>query len=186
LIHTSLDLQKLGYVAPKASVTAKSFGWYRYLRYCKKFTKADIKPFSVNSETIDIYLFLRDLVKDTRYQRKLLRYFDSFAIMFPYSYIVPVYFFFVNFYWGVVYLLYTLFVPLYPICFFIIFLKQCYDLLFYFSLIVSDSYDLKLARRRERELRTARLRRYLYSWINWVEANRRKCRLKISKFINKK
>lgn len=186
LIHTSLDLQKLGYVAPKADAASKGFGWYRYLLYCKKFYKAEIKPFPVNSETIDIYLLLRDLVRDTRYQRKPLRYFDSFVIMFPYSYIVPIYLFFVNLFRGFLYFLYSLFIPFYPICFFIIFLKSSYDYLHHCYMLTVKDFDSKIAKQRIRELQTEKMRRYIYSWIDWINANRKKYSFKRNKKTSKK
>jgi len=186
LFHTSLDLQKLGYVAPKVDVASKSFGWYRYLLYCKKFYKAEIKPFSVNSETIDIYLLLRDLVRDTRYQRKPLRYFDSFVIMFPYSYIVPIYFFFVNLFRGFLFFFYSLFIPFFPFFFLILVLKYSYDHLHYCYLLTAKDYDLKVAKQRRRELQTEKMRRYIYSWIDWINANRKKYSFKRKKKTSNK
>jgi hypothetical protein len=163
--HTSLDLQKEGYVAPVCKnpvVVAIAYG--HYFNYRKKYYYAGITPFSVNREAIDIYIVLRRLITGTRYQRKVFGFFDGFLVMFPYSYIMRFYFFFiVNVIRGFFYLIYIILIPLYPLIFLGVVLVASYELYDFYSLMFSKDFDLKLIRKRKREIRHDKIRNYVLS-----------------------
>src|SRR6185437_9522321 len=80
-----------------------------YRLYRRKFIKAELTPDVVDKAALNIYIYLKSLLKDTRYQRKNISFFDVIVIIFPYNLLSDLFFTMVFFFMGIVYILYFLF-----------------------------------------------------------------------------
>src|SRR6185437_1010775 len=83
-----------------------------YRLYRRKFIKAELTPDVVDKAALNIYIYLKSLLKDTRYQRKNISFFDVIVIIFPYNLLSDLFFTMVFFFMGIVYILYFLLWPI--------------------------------------------------------------------------
>ena len=113
LLQMSTMLQKNGFVAPNCNDRLR---WYKaklaYRAYRRKYLKAELTPDRVDNAALNIYIYLLDLLKDTRYKRKYIGVFDLLRALYPYSILVDIYFYFVYFFMGIIYISYICFIPI--------------------------------------------------------------------------
>src|SRR6185312_3228321 len=76
-----------------------------YRLYRRKFIKAELTPDVVDKAALNIYIYLKSLLKDTRYQRKNISFFDVIVIIFPYNLLSDLFFTMVFFFMVFVYIL---------------------------------------------------------------------------------
>src|SRR6185312_8423924 len=69
-----------------------------YRLYRRKFIKAELTPDVVDKAALNIYIYLKSLLKDTRYQRKNISFFDVIVIIFPYNLLSDLFFIMVFFF----------------------------------------------------------------------------------------
>lgn len=114
LFHISTMLQKNGFVAP---VCEDKLEWYKaklaYRAYRRKYLRAELTPDVVDKNALNIYIYLKDLLKDTRYQRKYIGVFDLLKVWFPYSIIIPLFFFLIHLFIGLIYVIFFLCFPIF-------------------------------------------------------------------------
>jgi hypothetical protein len=87
-------LKKNGFVAP---VCKDKVIWYKAKLaargYRRKYLRYELTPDVIDDKSLNIYIFLNDLLKDTRYQRKYFGFFDFIKAMFPHVIMVDIFFF---------------------------------------------------------------------------------------------
>jgi hypothetical protein len=100
LFHVSTMLQKNGFKVPESSELDKFKAKVDYQEYCNKYNEADLTPDYLDDEALDIYVFLLELFKDTRYELRPISMLGFFFVVFPYSFFrhlaILLYYFFVG------------------------------------------------------------------------------------------
>jgi hypothetical protein len=105
-------LQRQGFEVPKSSFSDKLKARFEYKEYCKKYKEAELTPEVLNDKSLDIYVFLLELFKDTRYELKKLPINEFFLIIFPFEFFCKLFSFSYYLYVGLVYLLCIIFFPI--------------------------------------------------------------------------
>jgi hypothetical protein len=112
LFQMSTMLQYHGFVAP---VCNDKVVWLQakiaYRKYRKKYLSSELIPDKVDNDAMNIYIYLKELLKDTRYQRKYFGFFDFIRVMYPHNLMVDTYFFVKNFILGFVFIVYIILSP---------------------------------------------------------------------------
>lgn len=150
LLQMSTMLQKNGFVAPICKDKVK---WYKaklaYRAYRRKYLKAELTPDKVDNNALNIYIYLCDLVKDTRYQRKYIGIFDLLKVLYPYSIFVDLYFNFVYFFMGVIYVIYICLAPIWFILFLFYAAYLAYGIYYYIYCLLFKDIDFYLDLKRK-------------------------------------
>jgi len=95
----------------------------------------ELTPDKIDGKALNIYIYLKELLKDTRYQRKYFGIFDFIRVMYPYNIIVDTIFFFKHFIIGFIFIVYILLMP------FVFFYVFCV-LVHYSYQLMNDQYTL--------------------------------------------
>lgn len=125
LFHIAVLLQKQGFEVPRASLSDKVKARYEYMQYRRTYKLAEFTPEKLDSKALDVYVFLLDLFKDTRYALNPIQIKDFFLIMFPYEILYTLFCYSYYLYMGLIYLLCPL---LFPIVIIHIILSVLYEL----------------------------------------------------------
>lgn len=112
LFHVSNELKRAGFNAPvctrkKRVLIAK----IDYRRYRRRYRLSGYEPDYIDRATLDVYIYLKDLLINTRFQRKKLGYFEIVPLIIPFALIVRIYFFIFYFFVGCLYLFYFYYSP---------------------------------------------------------------------------
>lgn len=161
LVQMSVMLQKNGFVAPVCNNYFRRFkAYFDYKRYRIKYILSELTPDYADSKTLDIYIFLYDLFKDTSHVRKNFGYFDIFRSTFPYNYIMCVYFFLIDFIRGVIYICYMLSLPIVFLIIFFLGLYLVYGRVYFYYCMCFKDFDM-LIQIKIRNERVKKVKRYI-------------------------
>lgn len=153
LFHISNDLKKKGFIAP---ICGNMQVWLKakldYKIYRKKFIYAELTPDVVDDDAMNIYIYLKSLLKDTRYQRNFVSFFDIFYVVFPYNIFVFLFFLFFYFFIGLVYMIYMFFFPIIGILFLVKIGYVIYDVCFYVYCLCIKDIELYLIYIKKKEI----------------------------------
>jgi len=174
LFHISTDLQQKGFVGPECK---DNLVWIKakldYRLYRRKFIKAELTPDVVDKAALNIYIYLKSLLKDTRYQRKNISFFDVIVIIFPYNLLSDLFFTMVFFFMGIVYILYFLLWPIIGLYVGLRVMYVIYDFFEFVYMLWFKDLDLYLIRVKKTEVRNKKIKKrfdkisaFIYSKIN--------------------
>jgi hypothetical protein len=164
LFQMSKMLQNNGFVVPDCKDKIK---WYKakiaYKAYCRKYRSYELTPDILDNKGINIYIYLTEVLKDTRYQRKYFGFFDFIRVMYPYNIIVDFFFFFRFFFVGLIFIIYIIFLPVAFFCVGCGLLWYAFGLLHYFCILLFGDVDKAVIAMKRREVRNEKIKKNIKS-----------------------
>lgn len=85
LFHIALMMRNGGFEAPKSSEIEKLKAKAEYRIYRRSYFQSDMTPDYLDDKALDIYIFLLELFKDTRYELRRIPIKEFFFIIFPFA-----------------------------------------------------------------------------------------------------
>ena len=112
LFHIATMMQRHGFEAPKSSEIEKLKAKAEYRIYRRRYLKSDMAPDYLDDKALDIYIFLLELFKDTRYELRHIPIKEFFFIIFPFAIVRHIAIFLYYLYIAFGYFLFFIFFPM--------------------------------------------------------------------------
>jgi len=185
LFHVSNNLQKAGFIAPVCrDIQLLMSAKLDYRRYRRSYIRSELTPDIVDKEALNIYIYLKNLLKDTRYQRRFISFFDVLVLILPYTIVVYLFFFILYFFMGVISILYILLFPFVGIYIGLRVIYIIYDRFYYVYCLCSKDLDLYVLRLKKNELRNERINLEVNKILNFLKVNINRVRKQIKNIFN--
>jgi len=159
LFHMSSLLKKNGFIAPDCK---DKFVWYKaklsYQVYRRKYLNRELTPDKIDKQALKIYIYLNDLLKDTRYQRKYIGIFDLWKVLYPYSIIVHSFFFLIHFVMGIIYICYIIAMPFVLLWSIYLTFSVAYGIVYYIYCLCFKDIDMYIELKRK-EVRNEKIKK---------------------------
>lgn len=178
LFHISTDLQQKGFVGPECE---DHLIWIKakldYKRYRRKFLNAELTPDVVDDAGLNIYIYLKSLLKDTRYQRKNIGFFDVIIVIFPYTLLSDLFFAMIFFFMGIIYIFYFLLWPIIGLYVGLRIMYVIYDLFEFVYMLCFKDLDLYLIKVKKTEVRNKKIKKKFDKILNFFSSKIKKITL---------
>lgn len=117
-------MQRHGFRGPVCSDFDKFRARVEYNEYCRQYTNSDLTPDYLDDDALNIYVFLLELFKDTRYELKRIPLIGFFIIIYPYTFVTEVAILLYYLYIGFIYCFCFVF---FPVVLFYVSFEICYE-----------------------------------------------------------
>jgi hypothetical protein len=117
-------LQRHGFTVPDCSDFDKFRARIEYNEYRRQYINSDLTPDYLNDDALNIYVFLLELFKDTRYELKRIPLIGFFFILYPYVFVTHLAIFLYYLYIGLIYCFCIIF---FPVLIFYVSYEICYE-----------------------------------------------------------